>query len=288
MTRLIEAKDAALTAQELQVREVEAVRQVWRDGWKYTGFLKNPRPKSGLVLICSDIRGVFEMADGKKLMVGKGDIVYAPRGSCYQVTFHGGKEESRMDSYTFHFHLHNERGEEILLANRPTVLANDPACHFAVAAEALWRAVHRADVVQNLFKIKAAFYALLDEVIDQVRGRDAGFYPIRAGVEALCNEWDRNEHMSRYAELCGVCESYFYLLFKNCFGMSPVEYRNRIRMTNAGSLLINSDLSVGEIAELVGFEDPFYFSRVFRRTFGLSPLQYRKGAYKDERGVFHP
>ncbi|MBE6703184.1 MAG: helix-turn-helix transcriptional regulator [Ruminococcaceae bacterium] len=288
MTKIIDIKDPALTAGELTVGQVEAVRQVWRDGWSYVGFWKHPRPKSGLVFVCSDIQGTFEMLDGEKISVSRGDVFYAPRGIRYRVSWKGGKAESRVDTYTLHFHLYDQTGEEILLSDRATVLKRAAASRLAFDAEAVWRAVHLADMPQNVFKIKVKFLALLDEIIDETRETDAGIYPIRAGVDALCNEWDRNEPMSRYAELCGVCESYFYLLFKKWSGMSPVEYRNRIRMNNAGSLLINSDLSIGEIAALVGFADPFYFSRVFRRAFSMSPLQYRKHGTKDERGILHP
>jgi len=58
--------------------------------------------------------------------------------------------------------------------------------------------------------------------------------------------------------------------------MSPVDYRNRIRITNACSLLESTSLSVEEIAALVGFETPFYFSRLFKRAMGVSPRQYRE------------
>ncbi|MBQ8358015.1 MAG: helix-turn-helix domain-containing protein [Clostridia bacterium] len=285
MTKIVEMRDPTLTAGELSVRDVEVIRQIWHDGWGYTGFVQHPRPKSGLVFICSEIEGTFSVLGGETLIARQGDVFYAPRGCRYSVSFRGGRRESRMDSYTVHFNLYDEAGEELLFSNRPVILTNDPACRFSAGAEALWRAVNRAELSANRFKVSTKFFSLLDEVIDEVRVRDAGLYPIRAGVEALCNEWDQNEHMSRYAELCGVCESYFYLLFKNWAGMSPVEYRNRIRMTSAATLLCNTDLTVREIAATVGFDDPFYFSRAFRRTFGIPPLQYRKGGGKDERAL---
>ncbi len=288
MARILSLTDGALRAMVPAVRGVEVVRQIWRDGWRYNGFVQTPRPKSGLVLICADIEGRFEVVDGDTVTVKQGDVFFAPRGSRYAVSFRGGREKSRMDSYTLHFDLFDEAGEELLFGDRPQVLTNDSTGRLSACAEALWRAVHLTDNPRNVLKIQAKFLSFLDELIDGAAERDAGLYPIRAGVEALCCEWDRNEHMSRYAELCGVCESYFYMLFKSWAGVSPVEYRNRIRMTNAGTLLINTDLSVGEVAGAVGFEDPFYFSRVFRRTFGVSPLQYRKGAGKDERGFYHP
>ena len=35
-------------------------------------------------------------------------------------------------------------------------------------------------------------------------------------------------------------------------------------------------MTINEIAEDCGFEDPYYFSRVFKKVTGLSPMQYYK------------
>lgn len=43
-------------------------------------------------------------------------------------------------------------------------------------------------------------------------------------------------------------------------------------------ILENTDYSVGEIAEIVGYDNQLYFSRVFKKEYGISPAQYRKRA----------
>ena len=47
-------------------------------------------------------------------------------------------------------------------------------------------------------------------------------------------------------------------------------------MVNAQSLLENTEYNIGEIAEIVGYDNPLYFSRVFKKEYGVSPAQYRK------------
>ncbi|WP_375791535.1 helix-turn-helix transcriptional regulator [Microbulbifer hydrolyticus] len=49
---------------------------------------------------------------------------------------------------------------------------------------------------------------------------------------------------------------------------------------HACDLLDCTDLSVGEIAFQLGYDDPLYFSRVFKRVIGLSPSSYRDSAYQ--------
>lgn len=64
-------------------------------------------------------------------------------------------------------------------------------------------------------------------------------------------------------------------IFKELHGTTPIRYINRIRMQKAKELLVNTDLGVGEIAELIGFQSIHYFSRYFRQKEGCSPIEYR-------------
>ncbi len=50
----------------------------------------------------------------------------------------------------------------------------------------------------------------------------------------------------------------------------------QIKMDRARILLAQSDLSIKQIARLVGYTDPFYFSNVFHRSAGASPSHFRK------------
>jgi AraC-like DNA-binding protein len=42
--------------------------------------------------------------------------------------------------------------------------------------------------------------------------------------------------------------------------------------------LIDTDLSIKEIAFLSGFSDPYYFSKFFKKYTGVSPRLFRKSA----------
>ncbi len=65
-------------------------------------------------------------------------------------------------------------------------------------------------------------------------------------------------------------------LFKTNTGLSVMNYVNKMRMESAQLLLSGSDLSVQEIAELVGYRDQSYFTRRFRSSTGQQPLRYRQ------------
>ena len=59
-------------------------------------------------------------------------------------------------------------------------------------------------------------------------------------------------------------------------GMSTASYIRQMRMEKARSLLLTTQLSVGEISTRVGFKDFSHFSRTFSKTYGENPSESRK------------
>ena len=64
-------------------------------------------------------------------------------------------------------------------------------------------------------------------------------------------------------------------------GRAPVSYTHldvykRQRLDKAAYLLRTSALTVGQVIELVGYDNTSYFHRAFRARFGLTPAAYRK------------
>ena len=75
--------------------------------------------------------------------------------------------------------------------------------------------------------------------------------------------------------LC-MSRTLFFQKVRGLTGKSPNEYLRVIRMKKAASLLTETNLSMKEIAFLVGISDSLYFSRCFKEQFKLSPTQYRE------------
>ena len=70
----------------------------------------------------------------------------------------------------------------------------------------------------------------------------------------------------------------FYLshAFKREYGVSPINYMVAKRIEESKYLLAETDLSMSQIAQLLGFSSLSYFSQVFRRTQAVSPKEYRQ------------
>ena len=71
-------------------------------------------------------------------------------------------------------------------------------------------------------------------------------------------------------------ESYLRRVFKNAYGMSPMDYLIQVRIQHAKSLLETSFDTVAEISEKCGYTESSYFIKVFRAHTGQTPHQYRK------------
>jgi AraC-like DNA-binding protein len=63
-------------------------------------------------------------------------------------------------------------------------------------------------------------------------------------------------------------------------GKSPMAYLLEERLNYSRALFYDRDLTIGEIAERSGFNDPLYFSRQFHRHFGASPTVFRKKLFE--------
>lgn len=84
------------------------------------------------------------------------------------------------------------------------------------------------------------------------------------------------------AALAHLSPSRFRPLFKAQTGLSPMEYLTVLRLNHARQLLMQTDLSIGEIALSAGYPDQLYFSRLFRKKLGIPPSLYRSGLPKGQ------
>jgi hypothetical protein len=63
--------------------------------------------------------------------------------------------------------------------------------------------------------------------------------------------------------------------FKDIFGASPRQLLLQLRMQKAKNLLLDTPMSIAEIAETLGYERQHEFARAFRKHAGASPSEWR-------------
>ena len=74
----------------------------------------------------------------------------------------------------------------------------------------------------------------------------------------------------------GISQPYLYKLFRERFNQSPKQYIMSQKIEIAKNLLTDTDMTVTEIANSVGYQDLLTFSRMFLTKEKISPQKYRK------------
>jgi AraC-like DNA-binding protein len=77
------------------------------------------------------------------------------------------------------------------------------------------------------------------------------------------------------ARTLGYHRTYLCKMFKQFTGFSPMQYLFKIRMERAKQLLETS-MTIDQVASSVGFNDALYFSKQFHKWSGSAPSVYRK------------
>ncbi|MFH5186508.1 helix-turn-helix domain-containing protein [Paenibacillus sp. TAB 01] len=63
--------------------------------------------------------------------------------------------------------------------------------------------------------------------------------------------------------------------FHAACGATPMDYLTSLRIQKAKALLLETDMTLEQIAEQCGYENGFYLSRMFSKTMKVSPSRYR-------------
>lgn len=63
--------------------------------------------------------------------------------------------------------------------------------------------------------------------------------------------------------------------FREATGRTPSRFLQQARIEEASALLRKTNLSIAEVAAVVGYEDAAHFATVFRRLSGRAPSRYR-------------
>jgi len=81
--------------------------------------------------------------------------------------------------------------------------------------------------------------------------------------------------VNRLAALVGVTPQHLVSSFRKHVGITPVRYLWQVRANRGHFLLLQTGLSISDIAYRCGYKNPFHFSRQISAQFGMSPREVR-------------
>lgn len=176
------------------------------------------------------------------------------------------------------------------LARRYLSLMNAPTemMHVIQAFKQEQNIINVFEKIQNIDVDDGQKYSLLEELMIRLYRASPKTLPgaytsrleivdnIRARLE---KEYSEDFSLAGIAADYDMSVSYLAHLFKETTGISIMRYLLNCRVSAAKKHLVETTLSIRDIAEQCGFNDVSNFARTFRKETGCSPRQYRRDNY---------
>ncbi len=130
----------------------------------------------------------------------------------------------------------------------------------------------------NAFECCAAFYELLSLINKNINdksnlNKDKTDMVIEYINSHFCDSFI---DIGKLADMSGCSMDYFRHKFKRIYGLSPLQYINRLKLKYIKSMICENIYSLTYISEKTGFSDLNYFSRFFKKHTGMSPTEYMR------------
>lgn len=88
--------------------------------------------------------------------------------------------------------------------------------------------------------------------------------------------------LDQLSKQVGMSKYHLHRTFKKIVGVTPMEYMTKIRISKSAELLMQTDLSITQIAHEVGYRSSSHFNVMFRNHLGCSPTVYRHQQHKGD------
>lgn len=234
-------------------------------------YVMEPAPVERFVYIAKG-SVCFSLAEGA-LQAGDRDMIYLPRDTAYQSLWQTSASFMVVDLL-----LQNGEGQDIRFGENPCVLFHDTHDVYSGLLRELADKVDANGPFDWLERLSLCFRLLCHMARDTNKHEsDTALSRIQKGIAYLENNYCADFSVDVLAEICNLSLSSFRRIFLECKGMSPVEYRNRLRIQKASELLRTGRYTVSEVAEQTGIHDVKYFGKLFKRYAGMTPSALRKG-----------
>lgn len=136
----------------------------------------------------------------------------------------------------------------------------------------------RMDNTRSEKMLLSATENLIEETLEYVakEKKSKDIKPIREVKKYIEENYMQEISLGQLAELVDMNASYLSSVFKKETGMAYSEYLILCRVKQASRLLVETNMSISEIAHQSGYQDARYFSKQFSKQVGLKPSEYRK------------
>jgi AraC family transcriptional regulator of arabinose operon len=166
------------------------------------------------------------------------------------------------------------------MCNKPFPIGNHNLFSFYIQ-QILWELSYGQSPFTQV-NMDALFTLLFNHLIIAYDAKDSysAGSTFRSQLQLLRLEMENSvyeKHSIReYAQKLNVSESYFQYLYKSLFGISFQQDLIQMRVEYAKYIMITSNLTLAQVAEMCGYTNEIHFYRQFKKLVGTTPAKFRK------------
>ncbi|MBC3209418.1 AraC family transcriptional regulator [Pseudomonas sp. SWRI111] len=183
--------------------------------------------------------------------------------------------------------------EERVSAPPAGIALNDTTPELLDAAVRLAGLLDRPRDIEALapLVIREILYRLLTEngngIIRQLAQTDSRLNQIAKAIAWLRSHYNEACRIEDLVDIAGMSRSSFHTHFKAITSMSPLKFRNQLRLQEARRLMVTEAVDAAEAGYRVGYESPSQFSRDYAGLFGMPPAKDAWRLRTDIGGIWH-
>ena len=208
----------------------------------------------------------YRFDDGIEFTAQAGDLFYLAKGSIYEMDVSAERYEVIFIDFLFGG---NEPRKSALLSSQNA------------DRERVFRRIHHIYEAKDGGYLSRCLSEIYRLYADLIAAESSPYLPtvMQKKTEAardflLQNLSDPDLRQEAIAASIGVSEVYLRRLFRKHYGVTPLEYRDKLLLKQAKLTLVSTDITISEASARLGFSDVTYFSRFFKKHTGITPTAY--------------
>lgn len=151
-------------------------------------------------------------------------------------------------------------------------------CESNISVKNIIKKISLLNIWQNNFEkllVDSLIHELIVTISIEISPKDNLNIKLKEILKYIDANYSMPLTLSCLADRFDLSVSYIARLFKNELQTTSVDYINSVRISAACDLLLNTNHSIAEISEKVGFNNQHYFTIVFKKLYKMTPSQFR-------------
>ena len=258
------------------------------------GRLINTRTNDGAMEILEVLRGTVKIQIGTDFIeAAAGDFIYVPptlpfrldvlseRASVRGMMFDTSILEANMENFDtevfYMFYLQSKNKVAPFKKGHPVyetlVKYMQESYDEYVSKDVCYKLPIRANIYLMMTALLRYYCGSKDESDRMIYHNVLRLRPV---MEYISAHYCEKIYIEKLADMITVSPDYFTKMFKDTIGKTPIEYINGLRINEAMRLLSETEKTMAQIADAIGFCNQNYFHKIFKQYMNISPLAYKK------------